>query len=404
VFNDLDFPTLLGAELLRPDGSYIAKFCVQPLVVHDFNAFPGASVQLDRYGYWEDTTSSSSSFTEAARRRTPTQTIGSTGAREINKTKIIVTLDEFTGPSSGNSSDFTEPGNLKIPIYTLLTAQRMLYDLGNAAAFHQSIGSLTLVRDYRKWQDRVYINKLLEVDAGTQASTTVGGYYNPLGVADSGTYAVGPAKIDVTTDLLTIVSAIRKRNVPLFPSPYGPVVHCLADPIFLKHLRANSDFREVAKYPGAVPVSMLQSGAMPMSAPQMPAPGNFMGAPNSMLFGGGQYGQTGFMYGDVMPTGFVFEGVRFFDTTNLPTKDVTLTYTTAAVGSGASTGSATRAGYLGIFFGQQAVGEGIWGQGPEVALGDNTDFKRFITAIWKQFAGYALLNSSFVTVARSYEN
>lgn len=35
MFQDLDFPTLLGAELLRPDGSYIAKFAIQPLVVHD---------------------------------------------------------------------------------------------------------------------------------------------------------------------------------------------------------------------------------------------------------------------------------------------------------------------------------------------------------------------------------
>jgi hypothetical protein len=35
MFNDIDFPTLLGAELLRPDGSYIAKFVVQPTVVHD---------------------------------------------------------------------------------------------------------------------------------------------------------------------------------------------------------------------------------------------------------------------------------------------------------------------------------------------------------------------------------
>jgi hypothetical protein len=402
MFNDLDFPTLLGAELLRPDGSYIAKFVVQPLVVHDFNAFPGASVQLDRYGYWEDTTSSTSSFSETARRRTPTQTIGTSGSREINKTKVIVTLDEFTGPASGNSADFTEPGNLRIPIYTLLTAQRLLFDLGNAAAFHQSIGSLTLVRDYRKWQDRVYINRLLEVDAGTAASDTVGGYYNPLGTADGGTYAVGPAKFDVTTDLLNVVADIRKRNVPLFPSPFGPVAHCLADPIFIKHLRANSDFREVAKYPGAVPVSMLQGGTMPMSAPSMPAPGNFMGNPNQLLFGGGQYGQTGFMYGDVMPTGFVFEGVRFFDSTNLPTKNATLIYTTAA--AGITTGSATRTGYLGIFFGQQAVGEGVWGQGPEVALGDNTDFKRFITAIWKQFSGYALLNSTFVTVARSFQN
>ena len=398
--NDLDFPNLLGAELLRPDGSYIAKFVVQPLVVHDFNAFPGASVQLDRYGYWEDTTTSDSSFSETNRRRVPTQTIGTSGSREINKTKIIVTLDEFTGPSSGNTSDFSEPGNLKIPIYTLITAQRMLYDLGNPAAFHQSIGSLTLVRDYRKWQDRVYINKLLEVTG--QQSSTAGGYYNPQNVADSGTYSAGPPKIDVTTDLLTVVANMRTRNVPPFPSPFGPVYHCLCSPIFLKHLRANSDFREVAKYPGAVPVQALAPGNMPMSAPQMPAPGQFMQNPNQMLFQGQALGQTGFMSGDVMPTGFVFEGVRFFESTNLPTASVTLTYTTAD--AGVTTGSATRTGNLGIFAGQQAVGEGVWGQGPQVNLGENTDYKRFITAIWQQYAGYALLNNNFVTIGRSYEN
>lgn len=42
--------------------------------------------------------------------------------------------------------------------------------------------------------------------------------------------------------------------------------------------------------------------------------------------------------------------------------------------------------------------------GPEVAIGENSDYKRFITAIWKLFAGYALLNSNFVTVARTYDN
>ena len=144
MFNDIDFPSLLGAELLRPDGSYIAKFVVQPLVVHDFNAFPGASVQLDRYDYWND---SDSSFTEAGRLRNPTQTIGTTGSREIQKTKVTLTLDEFTGPNSGSTADPTEPGNLKIPVHSLITAQRMLYDLGNPAAFHQSIGSLTLIRE-----------------------------------------------------------------------------------------------------------------------------------------------------------------------------------------------------------------------------------------------------------------
>jgi hypothetical protein len=218
-------------------------------------------------------------------------------------------LDEFTGPASGNPLDPTEPGNLKIPVHSIITAQRMLYDLGNPAAFHQSIGSLTLIRDYRKFQDRVYINRLLEASTLGVAGQTQGGYYNPGGVANGGTYANGPAKFDVLNDLLTVVSDMRKRSVPAFGSPYGPVYHCLADPIFMKHLRANSDFREVAKYPGAVPIESLQSGAMPMSAPMMPSPmgimggGNIMptGSPNSLLFGGAGYGQVGFMSGDVLP-------------------------------------------------------------------------------------------------------
>jgi hypothetical protein len=35
---------------------------------------------------------------------------------------------------------------------TLVTAQRMLLDTGNLNQFHQSIGSLTLLDDYRRWR------------------------------------------------------------------------------------------------------------------------------------------------------------------------------------------------------------------------------------------------------------
>jgi hypothetical protein len=101
-------------------------------------------------------------------------------------------------------------------------------------------------------------------------------------------------------------------------------------------------------------------------------------------------------------TGFVFEGVRFFESTNLPTVSVSLNYTAAPVGI--TTGAATRTGFLGIFCGQQAVGEGVWSMGPEVALNENSDYKRFIIAIWKLHSGYVLLNNSFVTVARSFED
>lgn len=258
--------------------------------------------------------------------------------------------------------------------------------------------------DFRKFQDRVYVNKLLEATALGRASATQGGYYNPGGVLNGGTVAVGPAKFDVVNDLLTVVTDMRKRNVPAFPSPYGPVYHMMCDPVFLKHLRQNSDFREVAKYPGAVPIEALQGGTMPMSAPMLPPPVNIAMAPNNLIFGGQGYGQVGFMSGEVMPTGFVFEGMRFFESTNIPTADVTLTYTAVQAGSSASTGSATRTGYLGVACGQQAIGEGVWGMGPEVKLNENSDYKRYIIAIWSLYAGWVLLNNSFVTVCRSFEN
>lgn len=387
---DNDFPRLLGAELYRPDAAYIAKYVTRPLVVHDFTRQPGESVQLDRYNYWED----SSSFTESARERNDTQTIGTANSRDITKDKVIVTLREFTGPADVN--DPNAPSTFKIPMRVLRVAQRNLWQYG-VQGFHESIGSLTLFRDFRKWEDRVYINKMLEA-ATQQSSSTQGGYYNPDGVADGGTYANGPQKFDVTTDLLTVVEQMRSRNVPTFEDG---TYCCLAHPRFIKHLRANSDFREVARYPGSIPVTSMLPGNMSMAPAQIP----FVGSPNSLIFGGSGYQQASFLNGvPSMPTGFIFEGVRFFECTNLPTASVSMTYTalTTDAESTDNTGAATRNGYLGIFFGPQAIGVGLGGPGPEVLLNNNDDFQRFIIAIWRLYSGYALLNRNFITVARTY--
>jgi hypothetical protein len=35
--------------------------------------------------------------------------------------------------------------------------------------FHQSIGSLTLLDDYRRWRDRVFIDELSKAEANGQA-------------------------------------------------------------------------------------------------------------------------------------------------------------------------------------------------------------------------------------------
>ena len=81
--------------------------------------------------------------------------------------------------------------------------------------------------------DRVYIYEALK-------STNT---YNPDGVADGGAYTglTEPPKFDVTTDLLGIVEGLRMKNVPTFSDGnYRAIV----SPRFMKHLRANSDFRE----------------------------------------------------------------------------------------------------------------------------------------------------------------
>jgi hypothetical protein len=387
VWFDDDFPRILGAELLRPDAQFIAKFVCQPQVVWDATANRGKSVQLDRYDYWED-----DSYTKESRRRNPLQTIGTANSRDILKNKIIVTIDEYTGPSGGDPNNPNSPGNFKIPMEAIALAQRVLwqYNPQQIQQFHQSIGALTLFRDYRKWLDRVYINTLLE------SSFT----YNPKGVDDGGTYASGPPKIDVKEDLLTIVEGMRTRNVPTFSDGY---YYCLASPRFIKHLRQDSDFRAVAQYPSFTPVAALQPGVGAFAAPAMPAPGmGYVSGPNQLIFGGSQYGQASFM-GEAMPTGFVFEGVRFFESNNLPTATVNLNYTASSNNTLHPTGAANRTGNLGIFLGQQAVGEALATELPvSIRLNNNDDYQRFVIAIWATYGGWALLNERFVTVARTY--
>jgi hypothetical protein len=95
-----------------------------------------------------------------------------------------------------------------------------------------------------------------------------------------------------------------------------------------------------------------------------------------------------------MPTGFVFEGVRFFESTNMPTQQAT-----ASIGG-------TSADYdtaIGMFFGPQSVGVGIGGNNAQVLLNNNDDFSRFIMMIWSLYAGFELLNADFATIGYSFD-
>ncbi|WP_338442350.1 hypothetical protein VZG28_05095 [Synechococcus elongatus IITB4] len=323
--------------------------------------------------------------TKEARERTADQTLGTSSARSINKDKVLVTLREYTGPADPN--DPTQPSTFKVSMETLMTAQRLLLDTGNLNVFHQSIGSLTLLDDYRRWRDRVFTGELLKAEAAGKSSDRQGGYYYPgnktrtVGGAPDISYAAGEsAKFDVKTDLLEVVKALRKRNTPTFADGY---YRCILDPTAMMQLRQDSDFREVARYPGMGQINPMQP---------------FL-APNAQFYTGfgPAYGQAGFVAGQpVMPTGFLFEGVRWFESTNLPETSIPVTITSANI-----TNTATPTALL-MFFGPQSVGIGVGGNNAEILLNNNDDFSRFIIMIWRLWAGWEILQPDFVTIARTF--
>ena len=152
--------------------------------------------------------------------------------------------------SPADPTDATSPSTFKVARETLLTAQRLLLDTYNLNVFHQSIGSLTLLDDYRRWRDRVFADELFKAEANGVASDGQGGYYFPV-VKLSSRWCSFPhtggvsAKFDVKTDLLQVVKDMRKRNVPTFSDGY---YRCIADPTAMMHLRQNDAFREIARY------------------------------------------------------------------------------------------------------------------------------------------------------------
>ena len=354
---------------------------VEPVVVHDFTRQPGQTVQLDRYKFW------GTPGTKDSRERIADQTIGTANSRNITKEKVLVVLKEYTGPA--DPGDPTQPSTFKIARETLITAQRLLLDSGNLNMFHQSIGSLTLLDDYRRWRDRVFIDELSKAEANGAASTTQGGYYfagNKIKDSSgrvsytSTEYGNEVQQFQVRTDLLTVVKDLRKRNVPTFADG---LYRCICDPTFMMHLRRDPDFREIARYSGNPGQGMY------MGNPMMPN--------NASFYMGPQAGQGYFLAGEpVMPTGVQFEGVKFFESTNFPSKSISASFD----GTGGT--YASREVAQGYFFGPQAVGVGIGGPNAQVLINNNDDFSRFIILIWQLYAGFEILNTDFITTAFSF--
>ncbi len=140
---------------------------------------------------------------------------------------------------------------------------------------------------------------------------------------------------------------------------------------------------EIARYPG-------QGMIDPMNPALAPNANAFLGM-------GPAYGQAGFVAGQpVMPSGFLFEGVRWFESTNLPETTYNLIITDKNQAAADYTAAQL------IFFGPQAVGVGVGGNNAQILLNNNDDFSRFIIMIWSLFAGFEVLNSDFITTAYSF--
>ena len=150
----------------------------------------------------------------------------------------------------------------------------------------------------------------------------------------------------------------------------------------MMHLRRDPDFREIARYASAPGQGMY------MANPMMPN--------NTSFYMGPQAGQAYFLAGEpVMPTGVQLEGVKFYESTNFPTKNIT-----ASFDDGSTYGSQEIA--QGFFFGPQSIGVGIGGPNAQVLINNNDDFSRFIILIWQLYAGFEILNKDFVTNAFSF--
>lgn len=395
---DVGFPHDYNPSMLlhAPRPQFIAKHVVRPHVVWDYSKLGGDVVQLDRYQYFHDDEPGRQSYTQDARTRAAEETLGTGGGRGINKDKVFFRLRETTGPADPN--DPTKPGTLSITMKNLMTAKQRLLDLSQIQVFNDSIGASRLATDFLMWEDYVYILEMLSTSQ----------QYNPRGFADGATVDLSangfggePPKINVA-DLDEILVQLRENPnnaIPFEDGNFG----CLLSSRAMAHLKRDPEFQQIAREVGGLPASMVM---MPLSnGPMSPEPAQI--SYNSQMRGfatpyqGGVYaGQT--INEAIMPTGFVFNGFRFFVSENIPQLTQTLTYSN---GTGTTVnGAASRTAEQLIFFGQEAIGVAIGGAGPQIKVHELTDFNRNIHLIWQHFGETKLLNERFVIVARSYNN
>jgi hypothetical protein len=409
-----DYPAVLTAMSYRPAPTTIARWVIQPDFLQDSRLKPGEVYQMDRFGYLPD----SGDMDIEYRTRSDVEILGTQNTRQIPQQKIPIMLREITGPGGGDPNNPSLAGNFRFSIPDMVRSQRLLWDQGYAEPliqpqFHQSVGSDTLMMDYRMTIDSFY----------QKALGNTPNKWNPRGVAEGGTYSQGPPKITVN-DLDYILEWLVTNKCPAYEDGlYRGLLH----PRFYNHLRQDTRFREQVQASSFFPVSVIVQGQdnifgagyMP---PPMPMQSNNINGVNVDVYNGtrspiNQPSLLGFVpYSNQalpgidcmsMPGGMVYNQFRLFVSNNVKTKQVQLTYTSVLDGSGETTGSAFRTAYPGAFFGKHAVGE-IFGGDPvseipvQILRNQNSDYNRFLIVIWQAFMGLARLNDDFVIEARTY--
>lgn len=336
-------PQLLGSRLATRTGNFQARQAVQPISVHDFDATRGRQVQLDRFQTFGER-----GLSKQQRSRNKAQIIGTNNTESLGKKSHLVTLTEFTGPSTSTG----EPACLHLTDEDMRYARQVLwqfYNNGNhelgLERFHESIGSMALADDFARFDDRAIVEELARAVFRM----------NPDAKTDSNVLATD--KFD-TGDLRLIAEQLSSLNTARFPDGF---YHALVSERMMRHLREDPLFQQYA-------IAMIQ-GSNPMNL-------------SPVVANQSSQGQVATGMGprrDTMPLPPVYyEGFLLFPTNTLPTRLV-------------ATSSGNRLAHLGYFFGPGTVGVAGGRSGPRVYSHDDTDYKRHWFYIWRMYGQYEYL-------------
>jgi hypothetical protein len=327
-------PPLLGSQLPRVAGQYVARMAIQPRVRHDFNASRTKEVQFPRFRRWGER-----SWTKAARRRNKTSLIGTANSEGLSTTIFKMQIFENTGPSTVAG----DPSTLWITKEDILFARAQLMEYG-IAGFHESIGSQNLSDDYNGYLDRVHILETMNTSVKI----------NPANKADASTLVTDKV---TSSDLDRVLFQLQLRNTPVFADGF---YHALMDLVMVYQLMSDTDFKQSAfalMGNAQVPVASNQGMSLMPSMIQSALSGSTapMGRPDQTM-----------SLTPIRP--LVYKNLLIFPSNNIPKRTVN-----------------SLEASLATIFGPDTVAFGSGGKGVGVEIHSDTDFNRHFRYIWSHF-------------------